>query len=160
MCFQFLGIGIVPLLVLFYKWYISKSKLLKKIDSTFEYDISYFGQCILGKDTCILGHRVNRWVILQEIGKFPSLSFCIPISNVGGLPIFPQPHQQSILELEYIGILPIWKTQMELQYNIYFFYYERAWASFHVLKGRWHFFFCELLPTFFIRLSSLFLYNF
>lgn len=62
---------------------ISKSKLLKKIDSTCEYDFSYFGQYILGKDTYILGHRANRQLILLEIGKFPSLSFCIPISNVG-----------------------------------------------------------------------------
>lgn len=37
-----------------------KVKLLKKIDSTCEYDISYFGQYILGKDTYILGHRANR----------------------------------------------------------------------------------------------------
>ena len=64
MSFQFLGFGFFPFLILFLNdikhLVVSKSKLLKKIDSICEYDISYFGQCIFEKDTRKLGQRINR----------------------------------------------------------------------------------------------------
>lgn len=164
MSFQFLGIEIFPLLVLFYKLYkIFHNFKVKTIkESRFYLWVRHFllwpvhlweRPLYTGSQGKQVGNFAREWQI-------PFTVILHPHQQRRRMPAFPQPHQQSVLELEYIGILPIWKTRMELQYNIYFFYYERGWASFHVLKGCWHFFFCDLLPIFFIRSSGVFLYNF
>lgn len=165
MCFQFLEIGFSSSLILFFLLYKTfhsfKFKTIKEYGFYCEYHISYIGQCVFGKNTCLsrsqdkqVGDFAREW----QTSLLSSMSFCISISDVEEC-LFP-----TASSTEYVGTGIYWnfanlKVGISVQFILLLLWYEKGWVFFHVLKGNWHLFFCELLP-FFIRLLGLFLYNF